>query len=337
MAQTEFTLVSSVRELGDGSVLVTDRMEPRLVLVQWGSSEATAIGRHGGGPGEYQGAVRLYALAGDSTLLTDSYNNRWSILYGAHFVGTLSEHRPLNRLLWGKLVGSDTLGHVLGVQGYAVPDHAPVTYSRADSVVVLLADWASERVDTVARIGGVGFQGQRILPPRGDRPMTILVNTPLSAADEVALFPDGWIAVARRDRYRVDWRAPNGDWTWGPPLPFTAVRVTDREKCAAMAGRGYAAGRCDPSLLDGWPEVVPPFLSRRGALLAAPNGHLVIARTPTAASPEHHYDVVDRAGRLVGTITLGVNEKLIGFGTNAVYVIVTDEWDLQTLQRHPWP
>lgn len=75
-AQVQFTRIISVRELNDGSVLVADRQERRLVLVKWGSPDATVIGRIGHGPGEYQRIGWLYALRGDSTLFTDSFHAR---------------------------------------------------------------------------------------------------------------------------------------------------------------------------------------------------------------------------------------------------------------------
>lgn len=142
--------------------------------------------------------------------------------------------------------------------------------------------------------------------------------------------------------YRVDWSTPDGRWIAGAPLTETSVKVHAREKCAAMARWGLVSEGCDLSFLQGWPETLPPFLpvtlpGKRRSLLAAPNGHLVILRTPAVNSPEPRYDVVDRQGRLAGTITLDANEMVIGFGPKSIYVLVTDEWDLQTLQRHPWP
>lgn len=333
VAAYQFTYITSVRELSDGTMLVTDRVAPELVHIRWESPDPGAIGRRGGGPGEYQGTLRLYPLAGDTTLLYDSYNGRWSLIDGARIVTTLSEHRPLNRMFSGNLAGSDTLGHVLGLCGYTVPDREPAMGSRADSAAVVLAEWRSEWVDTMAHVKGSGFTGVTIVPARAGRPPSVVVNTPFSARDEAVLFPDGWIAVARLTPYQVDWRAPDGRWIRGAPLPWVPIPVTDREKCAAMPA--YAGDPCDPSVLDGWPETIPPFLGV--ALRPAPDGRLLIARTRTADSREHRYDVVDRRGRLTGTIELPANARIVGVGSRSVYVAVTGEWDLQTLQRRPWP
>lgn len=69
----------------------------------------------------------------------------------------------------------------------------------------------------------------------------------------------------------------------------------------------------------------------------APDGRLVIARTPTEASAQRRYDVVGRRGRLAGVITLRACDALIGFGGRSVYVLSTDAVGVQRLRRHSWP
>lgn len=342
VAAVEFTRVTSVRELRDGSLLVADQAEGRLVLVRWGSAEVTAIGRAGNGPGEYRAVGWLYALAGDSTLFTDSYLGRWLLLDGPSIVATVGEQRTLNRLLGGQLSGADEFGHVLGVRGEVFSGRAPRTRETADSLLLLLAGRAAQRVDTIARLKGRGGGGFHVGQREGGRPAFIVTANPLSSEDQALLFRDGWMAVARTEPYRVDWRAPDGRCVRGAPLPFTAVRVNDRERCAAMERVLPSGGSCDPSSLPGWPETVPPFpspwLQRLApALLAAPDGRLVIARTPTVTSPRRQYDVVDRTSRLVGVISMSSNETLIGFGARSVYTLSTDDLGVQTLRRHPWP
>ncbi len=94
--------------------------------------------------------------------------------------------------------------------------------------------------------------------------------------------------------------------------------------------------------VPGWPEGVPPFLlygplRAEPALLASPDGRLVIGRTPTEASPQSRYDLIDRTGRLTGVVVLPLREGLIGFGARSVYTLSSDDEQLVTLRRHPWP
>jgi len=80
--------------------------------------------------------------------------------------------------------------------------------------------------------------------------------------------------------------------------------------------------------------MLPPVTT---ALLAAPDGRLLIDRVPTAATPETHYDVVDRSGTLVGELTLPFTEAIAGFGAKSVYIVSAGADCLQRLHRHNWP
>lgn len=333
-----FTGVRSVRELHDGRVLVADRSERRLYIIQLDSPEKTVIGREGSGPGEYRGIGWLYSLSPDSTLFTDSYDGRWNLLTGSEIVETLSQYESLVGLLSARVSGTDHFGHVLGVSGHGFSGPQRRRAS-ADSLVLILAERSTGAADTLAVIRGRGEFPVHRQPAEGNRPTMLIGGNPLASEDQALLFPDGWIAVARVSPYRVDWRSPDGRWHRGAALPHEQVRTDDREKCAALNRWIGGLRDCDPSILEPWPEVVPAFVPSRERpdLFATPDGRLVIARTPTARFPGHRYDVVDRDGALTGVITLPENEVLIGFGSNSVYILVTDELDLQRLRRHPWP
>ena len=66
-----FTGIGAIRELGDGRVLVLDRQDKMVRLVDLTRGTAAPVGRQGGGPGEYRSPSRLIPLGGDSTLLVD--------------------------------------------------------------------------------------------------------------------------------------------------------------------------------------------------------------------------------------------------------------------------
>ena len=46
------------------------------------------------------------------------------------------------------------------------------------------------------------------------------------------------------------------------------------------------------------------------------------------------YDVFDAAGERVRQVRLGENRLVVGFGAGVVYVVVTDDDDLQWLERY---
>jgi hypothetical protein len=162
--------------------------------------------------------------------------------------------------------------------------------------------------------------------------------------DQVAVFPDGWIAIARTNPYRVDWCPPGQHCRAGPVLMASQLRTTDREKQAylEMAARTHGwPPTTDLSATSGWPRVLPPFVERPsrldvGALLAMPDGSVLIERLPSADSVWMRYDIVPRGGVVAGQVRLPLGEQIVGFGRESVYVVASDSDGLQRLRRHPW-
>jgi hypothetical protein len=84
-----------------------------------------------------------------------------------------------------------------------------------------------------------------------------------------------------------------------------------------------------------WPDVKPAFTA--SAATATPNGQLWVLRTRAAKDRIPTYDVFDAAGRVVGRVALPVDTRLVGFGNGTVYLVRSDEDDLQYLQRYRFP
>ena len=72
-----FTNISSVRELSNGKVIVSDLVDKSEHLLDLGAGTSAQIGREGGGPGEYGFPGELLPLPGDTTLLVDRVNRRF--------------------------------------------------------------------------------------------------------------------------------------------------------------------------------------------------------------------------------------------------------------------
>jgi len=337
-----FTRITSVRELADGRLLVADGGEDmRLAIVDWRAGTVRTLGREGAGPGEYRSVGRLVPLGGDSTLLEDRRTGRWLIVDGDRIVGAIPYAAERRRAL-PIVGGADRGGRVLTTH-VLVPGRdrdvpaAILGPTSAESLLVLLERAASPRADTVARLSG-GFLGARRLSKPvtpGGAPVTWFVDQPLAVPDQALLFPDGWIAIVRASPYRVEWRAPDGRASHGPPLPFARVPVDDRQKRLAMRREFGEDADFTPGEMPPWPAVLPPLAEF--ALHAAPDGRLVVERMADATRPGRFHDVVDRAGRLAGRLVLRPSERLVGFGRRSAYVVETDEDGLQTLRRHPWP
>ena len=354
LASRQFSMVRAVRELADGRILVSDPLEKSVYVVDLRTGDVRSIGSVGDGPGEYSEPGFLFPLAGDSTLLTDPMAHRLFLLVGDSLVRTFATS-PLAELVPGSLPegywGADRFGRVLAAEGYAYdPEVIPMSRVYADSIRLMLTTASvfgiePLRLDTIADVGGQGRWG---VEPN-DRGFTGLMyhTSPLASEGQAWLFADGWVALAHPDPYRVDWRTPEGTWRSGASLPFTRRGVNQEEKCHAMDRRFRRAegGDCRADEMPGWPDVVPPFVMEAPrltpggvALRAAPDGMLLVRRTPTVAPPGRRYDVVDRSAGLRGAIALAANQAIVGFGRSSLYVVEEDDdTGLLTLSRHPWP
>lgn len=344
-----FSLIAGVRELSDGRLLVSDALDESLYELTPDLSAARKIGRNGQGPEEYRQPDALFALAGDSTLMTDLGNGRLAVVAPD---GSLSRSIPVTQENDGELLillpaGVDRQGRF-----YFEPRGDGTI---RDSAAVVRWHPAAGSADTVARIklrdmaesasGEAGRVEVRAMP------------VPLSPEDGWAAAPDGRVAVVRVADYRVEWVQPDGRLVRGPPTPWEPVRVRTADKEAwvrdlASAGlmmmitnnngqlrasmrRGGAPGRGGPDIdRFEWPETKPPFAA--SAVEVAPDGRLWVGRHVDAADrPE--YDVFDGSGRRVGIVRLPAGRSLVGFGPVSVYVSRRDELDFQWLERYDLP
>lgn len=317
----EFSDLTTIRELADGRVMLFDRKEERLVVGEFSTGSVYDIARKGQGPAEFEFIATLLPLTGDTTIAADM-TRRWLILVGDSVVRkVLPEHSVLQRAL--QPLGADRNARILS-QVFRGSIGSP-----AESSLAVLVHRVTGDADTIARMAVEGRRGpiSTVNTPGLGRGISVR-RIPLTASESPLLFFDGWVAVVRLDPYRVDWRAPDGRWTLGRPLPIRSVRMTGAEKAAYVARNPWSRNATD------WPAELPPF-ENPVTLLASPDGRVVVKRLPTLAEPGTRYDVIDRAGNRVTQIALPANEQILGFGARSVYVVVTDDDGIQRLRRHP--
>jgi hypothetical protein len=323
----EFTNLTSLRELSDGRVLITDRKDARLAVVDFSTGSVKAIGRLGSGPAEYQDLGPVLPLSSDSSVVIDIGNSRWLILVEDRIAATLPAYTPaIQAVLFWVPFGADQLGHVLSTA------LRRSTWARTDSVDLVLIARATGRSQLVGALRyGLPTQGSPAVSGLPGGRGASVGRPPFNIREEQPLlFPDGWIAVARYEPYRVDWRSPNGEWRQGLPLPVPSVPLTAREREAYIRRSPGARGATK------WPVNVPPF-DKTFPLVASPDGSLVIPRVPTADQPEPRYDLIDRQGALRAHLVLPVGQRLLALGARSAYVVVTDRDGIERLQRHSWP
>ncbi|HKJ03804.1 MAG TPA: hypothetical protein VJ997_15160 [Longimicrobiales bacterium] len=351
----DFGSIQTVRELPDGRVLVADPLGKALYVLDPASGTRTVVGSEGQGPREYLQPDAVWPLPGDSTLLVDLGNGRVVALgpdlgFGPTMPIGLSEPGPGRTLVLALPQGVDGRGRIYiralgGMGGGALPD----------SAAILRVDRGTRAADTVANMK-LPDRTQATSGGANNRNVQIS-NVPLSPEDAWGVSADGFLAIARAGDYHIDWISPDGRVTRGAPVPYDPVRIGTDEKEQWVAEQGRSGGGIgigleiqngvatmsfarggagDRRAIDGytWPDRMPAFYG--GRLPMDGQGRAWVRRALEAGAPST-YDVFDRSGRRVGTVTLDAGKRVLGFGKGVVYVVAFDDFDLNYLEVYALP
>jgi len=359
-----FTEIRGLRELPDGRLLVSDWRDRVVMLVDLKSGAATKIGREGQGPEEYALPMWLWALPDGGALLQDMGNRRFLPIGPDGKVGrAVSPPRPPapnpgggdggggrpGMMVMGGLVdarGVDGQGR-LYFQGMALPTEEG---TGADSVPIMRWDRAS-RIDTIAWIPLSPDMRPQVTRGGGGATMMVRIGGGSAWPKQVGwgVAQDGRIALVEPEPYRVTWLV-NGVRRPGAAVSVAPIQVTEADKkeyreqqsrarpVMMTVGPGGGNTTLPPSAVRSsedpkWPETKPPFTGT-GAVLVTPEGQVWVARTRKASDPNPVYDVFDASGNLAGQVTLRPRSRVVGFGKGTVYVVRSDEDDLQYLERY---
>ena len=351
-----FSSIAGIRELSDGRVYVSDRLGQALLLVDLDGSTVDTIGRVGGGPGEYASPGDLFPWRGDSTLLVDMGNTRFTPVGpdGGFGISSplMSQDGESMKLVIPE--GTDRYGSVyFQARNFSMGAGGPG--GLPDSALVVRWNPATDRTDTVAAL----TQPERKIQRGGGNVM--MMPIPFSPSDAWAVSWDGTVGVARGHGFRVEWTDTDGAATVGNEVEYQPLVIGQADKDEWLEARANPAGggmfitmsaggggggggnvRAAPAprgaRMEGpqvadedWPEVKPPFPP--SAVSATPEGRLWVLRHVSPGAPPE-YDVFDGNGDRVGTVTLAENSRVVGFGNGVVYVARTDDDDLQWLERY---
>ena len=229
-----FGSVLGFRELSDGRIIVTDRVDLGLVVADFRSQSTKPISRKGAGPNEYGMVARLWQIGGDSTLMPDLMGRRWLILDGDRIVTTVPPDNPTVKALQGLFLGADAAGHVMREE-FAEAQVAQSVSDERDSSSLVRYHRSTARVDTLAKLMRRPAVSTRQTNSKGEVTFARSRLLRLRVGEQYVAHPDGWIAIVRVNPFRVDWRSPEGRWTLGAPLPIPVIRMTAREKAASLA------------------------------------------------------------------------------------------------------
>jgi len=341
----EFSQLRGVRELPDGRILLTDRLEERVLVADFASGRTTTISRTGRGPVEYHLPTSLLPFTGDSTLLVDEGNSRLAVIGP-----DLKIHRSFALRVPGIPVPLGTRGVDQSGRFYIqVPGWVSNARERGDSVWIIRFDPANQRVDTLASIKG------STSPPQRDGRQMGIPFVPFAAQDSWAVARDGRVALVRSTPYRIDWRSPEGRVAAGAVVRYEPVPVTSADRIAftrAFIANSPIGGR-DPNggmsaapaelLTDRsvreiaerntFASAMGPFTGSVPILETSGGGALWVERSMRAGASAQ-WDVFDGAGKLVRHVLLPPGRRLLGVGRASAYVVATDEDGVERLERY---
>lgn len=347
-----FSAISGLRELADGRVVVADRRDKIVQILDLKNGTARAVSREGSGPGEYALPSGVLPMPNDRTLIVDLLNQRF-LLIGPD--GKPGETIPMPSLGGGpgglglgfaRPQASDAQGR-LYFQSTSI--QRPGGPPAADSVPVVRWTPGGTAVDTAAWVVGP----RTSVSSGGGGQMRVTMGMPMVFAPQEAwgVTPDGRVARVTPAPYRALWYGAGGRVAVGPAVPYTPPKVTEADKKAyrerqranpptmIMMTRGGSSGNNATSMPAGslpepeFAETRPPFTSASGVLVS-PDGEIWVDRSRPAGDTTPVYDVFDSAGRLVRKVSLPPDHAVTGFGTGSIYVIRTDEDGLQYLVRY---
>ena len=349
-----YTLISSVRELPGGKVIVVDTRDKVVQLVDMASGNATKIGREGSGPGEYQFPRNLLAMPNNETFLVDPMQNRFLRIDAAGKVlETVSYPSGMGPGM--QVVGTDQQGRIYW-EGSSFGGGGQLTFSQNasgeveqnDSVPVIRWDRRANTFDTLAKVKGPQM---KVNIGGGQNSRSVMIRQqPFSPRDAWGVAPDGRVAMVRSGEYRVDNVRAAGGVTRGAAVGMRPLPVTARDKedflkaqrnaprmMRTVGGGGVTPPQPPEATADDyeWP-VNKPFFDA-ATVRMSPTGELWALRSRPAGDEIPVYDVFGADGRLVRRVSFPAKTRLIGFGQGTVYVARTDEDDLQYLERYRMP
>lgn len=353
----QFGRIVSATRLSDGRIAVFDGMANELRFFDAQGRFVSRTGGSGGGPGEYKSVAWMRRLAGDSLMLYDASARRVTVLApdGAlarsvslaspapaanEAEGTRGEARVIIPTSGAyRAIAPFADGTMLARVGGAPRIGGPAT--RDSVLYVRLAADGTLR-DTVGTF--VGDEVQVSQSGSGQNMMIAIGPPPFGKSARVVVDDDGfWFGGGDRyelARYTADGRLVRLVRRAVKPLPVTpedaeAQKARELERSADGAPAAMAA-QFRRMTEDKWANVtLPPTFPAHGELRVDPSGRLWVQETTRPADATPRWSAFDADGRLLGTISMPDEFRVLEFGRDYVLGVQRDENDVEQARLYP--
>jgi hypothetical protein len=330
-----FNRVTSVRELRDGRVLVSDIGQMKAFVLSRDLTSGAQIGRTGEGPGEHKSADLLLS-SGDTTLIFDILSARFLHVGPDGSIGRTQAIRRTGgaNTLPPEIRANDATGAIYFAGTRA---NRPSDETR-DSVPVLRRGVDAELTDTVAWVR-VPVAGMR----RAKNADSLIRSRPdpFEWRDVWTVDQSGRVALVRGDEYRMDYIERNGALLRGPVIGGARVPVAEADVQRLREQRFSVTGPNGPITMTNEPAhavtPVKPFVAEGQVPLVDPNGRVWVERSRAAADDTTRYDVFDRRGTIAFNVALKDNARAVGFGDDTLYATKPDGSGKVVLKRAALP
>jgi len=246
-----FGLVTAVRQLPNGSLLVNDVLKRQLTMLDASLANPVLVADSiSGGANSYgtrPGGLIPYLA--DSTLFVDPVGLSMFVLDGKGAIARVasvprSQDAPAFTQgapaldAKGRIVYSGGRGG-MRISASSRPNNGAANNGpmiafpdQPDTMAIVRIDPASRKLDTA---GFYKIPKTKVNMTNVDGRMSITTEiNPMPIIDDWAVLSDGSIAIVRGRDYHVDWVNGDGSTTATPKLPFDWQRLSDEDKIAVI-------------------------------------------------------------------------------------------------------